>query len=315
MLCLTPTLATLRSHFPKTQITLIGADWAHEWAARYSDYIDQFVEFPGFPGMEQGWKSYSFFVDFLRRMVDENYDLALQVHGSGTISNYFINLLGAKLVGGFYTPSYYCPDIDTFLPWKEEESESRRYCRLLRCLGISVESEDLIFPLSEQDEQEFKQLDLATDKAIALIHPGASSILRICPLEVFAKVARQLINMGFQVVLTGQKNEAMYTQEVSRLIGADVIDLTGKTSLGCLGQLVKNSEIVVCSDTGISHIADATKTKSVVLFMENSPSRWSPQNEMLHRPIDIRGLDINQFPVQETAEKVLAEVKFLLKEL
>jgi ADP-heptose:LPS heptosyltransferase len=134
-------------------------------------------------------------------------------------------------------------------------------------------------------------------------------------LEVFAKVARQLINMGFQVVLTGKKEEAIYTQQVFRLIGVDAVDLTGKTSLGCLAQLIKNSKIVVCNDTGINHLADATKTKSAALFMQNSPSRWSPQDETLHRAIDIRGIDINRFPVQETAQKVLAEVKSLLGEL
>jgi ADP-heptose:LPS heptosyltransferase len=315
MLCITPTLAALRTNFPNAQISLIGMEWAHSWAARYTDYLDQFIEFPGFPGMEQGWKGHAIFVEFLKYMVDENFDAAFQLHGSGTISNFFINLLGAKLVAGYYTPSYYCPDIDTFFVWKEEESEVGRYCRLMRCLGIPVTSDDLIFPMTTDDELEFNRLKnhrLTTDKPIACIHPGASSVMRICPLEVFARVAQQLTEMGYQVVLTGQPNEAIYTQQVSKMAAGEVIDLTGKTSLGCLAQLLQNSAIVICNDTGVSHLAAATKTKSVVIFLENPPSRWSPLNDSLHRVVDIRDSDISNFPVKATVEKVLTEVNLLL---
>jgi ADP-heptose:LPS heptosyltransferase len=316
MLCVTPALAALRTNHPEAQINLIGMKWARDWAARYTDYIDQFIEFPGFPGMEQGWKSHSFFVDFLRKMVDEEYDMALQLHGSGIVSNYFISLLGAELTTGFYTPLSYCPDRDTFLAWKEEESEVGRYCRLLRYLSIPVMNEDLIFPMTEKDELEFEHLKkqtLTAEKPIACIHPGASSVLRICPLEVFAKVAGQLGERGYQVVLTGKSNEAIYTRQISEMAKTSIIDLAGKTTLGCLAKLIQHSEITVCNDTGISHLADATKTKSVVIFMENPPSRWAPLNDSLHRVVDVRNqaTDINTFPIQGTAERVLEEVNLL----
>lgn len=315
MLCITPTLAALRSNYPDSQITLIGLEWAEGWARRYTDYLDRFIKFPGFPGMTQGWRSDNFFVDFLNEAIEENYDLALQVHGSGSISNYFVDLLGAKLTAGFYTPPYYCPNPDTFLTWEDEESESGRYHRLLRHLNIQVKDKGLIFPMTRQDELEFEALrrkDLATDKPIAIIHPGASSILRICPMEVFARIALFLENMGFYVVLTGVENEEIYTREISRLTAASVVDLAGKTSLGCLGQLIKHSSIVICNDTGISHMADSTKTKSVVIFMENPPSRWAPLDDSLHRVVDVREFDFNHFPVQETVVRILEEVKLLL---
>jgi ADP-heptose:LPS heptosyltransferase len=317
MLCITPVLVALRTNFPETEIILIGDSWATSWAMRYKGYLDKFIEFPGFPGMEQGWKSHALFIEFLKYAVQENYDVALQVHGSGSISNYFISLLGAKITGGFYSPSYYCPDSDTFLEWVEEESESGRYCRLLRCLGIPVHSNELIFPMTEQDVLEFQQLksqDLITDKPIVCVHPGASSVLRICPLEVFVRVSRQLSEMGYQIVITGTGKDALYTKQIAKALGAQqAIDLTGKTSLGCLGQLLQESAIVICNDTGISHLADAMKTKSVVVFMESPPSRWAPQDYSLHRVVDARGLDVCDFPVQEIAEKILSEVKSLLE--
>lgn len=315
MLCATPVFAALRTNFPDAQITLIGMEWAKDWAKRYVGYIDRFIKFPGFPGMEQGWTSHTHFVEFLKDTVDEDYDVALQIHGSGTISNYFISLLGAKFFGGFYTPNYYRPDSDTFIEWREEESETGRYCRLLRCLGMPVKDESLIFPMTKRDELEFIHLtgELAKNKPIACIHPGASTVLRVCPIQVFVKVAEQLGRLGFQVVLTGQENETVYTRPISKMVATEVVDLTGRTTLGSLGQLIKNAELVICNDTGIAHLADATKTKSVVVFMENSPTRWAALDRSLHRAVDVRNFaaDISNFPIQRVAEKILEEVYFL----
>jgi ADP-heptose:LPS heptosyltransferase len=309
MLCITPTLAALRSNFPKAHISLIGQTWARDWAARYNDYIDRFLDFPGFPGMES-WGFDNMF-NFLKARVDENYDWALQVHGSGTLSNTFLTLMGAANVAGYYTPGYFCPDVNTFLVWHEEESEAGRYLRLLRSLGLSVESEDLIFPILPKDEQEFKVLretKLTTEKPLAIIHAGASSPLRICPMEVYSRVVSGLGALGFEIVLTGTANEFIYTRKISEMAEAPVIDLCGQTTLGSVACLLKNSALLICADTGISHLAAAMKTKSVVLFMENPPSRWAPLNKSLHKSIDFREWAAD-FPVYKAVQKIFQEIR------
>jgi ADP-heptose:LPS heptosyltransferase len=63
------------------------------------------------------------------------------------------------------------------------------------------------------------------------------------------------------------------------------LDLAGITDLGTLGALISKSQLVVSNDTGISHVAAALKTPSVVLFPVPPSVRWAPQNERLHKRV------------------------------
>ena len=60
-------------------------------------------------------------------------------------------------------------------------------------------------------------------------------------------------------------------------------DLCGRTDLGALGALVSGTALVVCNDTGISHVAAALQTPSVVISTGNNPARWAPIDRRLHR--------------------------------
>ena len=64
------------------------------------------------------------------------------------------------------------------------------------------------------------------------------------------------------------------------------INAAGKTSLGAVGVLIKNSFALVSNCTGVSHIASALKTKSIVISLDGEPDRWAPLNKELHTTID-----------------------------
>ncbi|WP_017924339.1 glycosyltransferase family 9 protein, partial [Burkholderia glumae] len=59
--------------------------------------------------------------------------------------------------------------------------------------------------------------------------------------------------------------------------------LAGATSLGGLAALVARSRLVVCNDTGISHVAAALRTASVVVASGSDTRRWAPLDRVLHR--------------------------------
>ena len=65
-----------------------------------------------------------------------------------------------------------------------------------------------------------------------------------------------------------------------------VIDLTGRTSLGAMAILIKKAFALISNCTGVSHIADALNTPSVIISMDGEPERWGPLNKNLHRVID-----------------------------
>ena len=84
------------------------------------------------------------------------------------------------------------------------------------------------------------------------------------------------------------------------------IDLTGHTGLGEIGQLIKEADLLISNCTGVSHIAAAVETPSIVISMDGEPERWGPLNKQLHKTIDwTRGNDFDH---------VLAEMEMLLEE-
>jgi ADP-heptose:LPS heptosyltransferase len=87
----------------------------------------------------------------------------------------------------------------------------------------------------------------------------------------------------------------------------NAIDLTGQTTLGEISVLIKNAFAIVCNCTGVSHIADAFDTPSVVISMDGEPQRWAPLNRKIHVVVD--------WTKHPHFEKVLLETDTLIKKL
>jgi ADP-heptose:LPS heptosyltransferase len=61
-----------------------------------------------------------------------------------------------------------------------------------------------------------------------------------------------------------------------------IIDLSGRSTLWQLGALVRQARLVIANDTGISHIAAALGTRSVVVSSGADVARWAPLRSDLH---------------------------------
>src|SRR5215208_5563220 len=81
VLCAVPTLRAVRAGFPDAEITLIGLPWAAGFVRRFSSYIDEFLPFPGYPGMPEAPYEPARTLTFLRRAQRAPFDLAIQLQG------------------------------------------------------------------------------------------------------------------------------------------------------------------------------------------------------------------------------------------
>jgi len=280
LLCAVPALRALRGAYPDASITLIALPWARELAARLSQYIDDFVEFPGFPGMPERAADMAAIPAFFERMRSAAYDLAIQLHGSGELSNPIVALLGAEAAAGYYRPGHWRPGAERFHQWRDDEHEVLRWLRLAELLGASPRGTHLEFPLREADWLEWRSLRL---HHYAVIHPGSQLPSRRWPAERFAEVGDALAAEGLRIVLTGTGAESELTRKVQRAMREPAADLAGRTTLGALGALIARARLLVCNDTGVSHIAAAMRTRSVVVACGSDPRRWAPLNRELHR--------------------------------
>ncbi|MBE9111580.1 glycosyltransferase family 9 protein [Nodosilinea sp. LEGE 07298] len=295
LLCSVPALRSLRQAYPLAHITWLGLPGTEWFGQRFVHLIDEWLPFPGFPGIPEGWQGPQITVDFCQYLQAQAYDLTLQMHGSGFYINPFLTLLGGQHQAGFYLPGQYCPDSQYFLPYPQQGSEVDRLLDLMLFLGLPETSRALEFPLVEKEYQAGLRLleahSLVPGQYICL-HPGASIESRRWSIEGFIEVARQLASQGHRIVLTGTAAERSLTDQISVRLNQPgtplPVNLGGRTCLGALSVLLRHAALLICNDTGISHLGAALKTPSVVVFSDSDMQRWAPQNQTRHRRVDSR---------------------------
>ncbi len=308
LLCAVPALRALRAAVPDAEIVLLGLPWARSFVSRFDRYLDGFREFPGFPGLPERAPIVDRIPSFLAEIQREGFDLAIQLHGSGSFVNPLIVLLGAHRCAGFFTPGDYCPDPDRFMPWPTHGLEIRRLVRLMEFLGAPTQGEHLEFPLRDADSEALEALPEARDlvpRGYVCIHPGASVAGRRWPAERFAAVGGAMADRGLRIVLTGTAAESGLTRDVSRHLSCPCVDLSGRTELGALAVLMSRARLLVSNDTGVSHIAAALRVPSVVISTGDNPARWAPSDRSLHRVL-CREAGVEPSEVIAEAEGLLA---------
>lgn len=291
MLCAIPAVRALRRALPQAEIVLIGLPWARDFAERFDRYFDGFLEFPGFPGLPERDYEAGEIQRFLARAQRAKFDIVFQLHGSGAFVNPLAALLGARRTAGFYLPGEWRPDDERFMPYPDGEHEVRRHLRLMDFLGVASAGDELEFPLRGRDYEELS--DLASAHGVrsgeyVCIHPGARFPSRRWPLERYAQTADALARLGLQIVITGSSDEMQMACTLSDAMDTQHVNLAGKTSLGVAGALLEGARLLISNDTGVSHLAAALRTPSVVIVTGSDARRWAPLDGHRHRVVSHR---------------------------
>jgi ADP-heptose:LPS heptosyltransferase len=288
LLCAIPAVRALKHSFPEAEITLIGLPWVEKFTKRFSHYFTDFIIFPGYPGLPEQNYSHKAFIDFLKKTKRRKFDLAIQMHGNGSIVNPFTQMLGAKHTAGYCEPGRFCPDEKFYMHYPEGFHEVERHLKLMKFLGVPLQGNYLEFPISKEEETKFMKLCNVSGlkaKEYVCVHPGARDMNHWWPAEKFAMVADQIADKGYTILLTGSEAEKETVSKVETLMKHTAINCVGKTDLGTLAVLIKNAKMIISNDTGASQIAAAMQTPSVVIFLASDPVRWAPQNKDLHQII------------------------------
>jgi ADP-heptose:LPS heptosyltransferase len=124
------------------------------------------------------------------------------------------------------------------------------------------------------------------------------------PVKYFAALADYCIEQGYKAVLTGTKDEAEIIDAVISHMRYEPINTAGITSMGAVGALIQNAAMLISNCTGVSHIASAFKTPSIVISMDGEPQRWGPLDKRVHRTINWLQSPDFHFVFRETVELV-----------
>ncbi|MBI2953861.1 MAG: glycosyltransferase family 9 protein [Chloroflexi bacterium] len=322
LLLAVPAWRALRAALPDAEITLVGLPWAREFVRRFSIYIDRFVEFPGYPGMLEADIDVAKTDAFLRDARAYGYDLAIQMHGDGSVSNDFVVRLGAKYTVGYRRDDRSGGGLSLSLLYPNGIREVLKHLQLMELLGVAARGSHLEFPVTESDDAELEQIPAlnsllcastmsqriacarpSTDALAALstvsrqlgpvrppllvgIHPGARPPARRWLPKRFAAVADGIAQRySTRTIILAGPGEESIAEMVRAHMRSPAASAAGSLTIGGLAALIGRLDLLLANDSGPAHLAEAVGTKSIVFFGPADPARWAPLDQTMNRII------------------------------
>ncbi len=119
---------------------------------------------------------------------------------------------------------------------------------------------------------------LQFDRPYIVVAPGASWPSKMWPVEHFADLIKRLVSrFDSRIVLCGGQSDQEVCAELKRLVNPITIsDITCRTTLPELLEVIRNAKIVVTNDSAPVHLAAAVGTPSVCILGGGHFGRFLP---------------------------------------
>ena len=111
----------------------------------------------------------------------------------------------------------------------------------------------------------------------AVLFPGAGEAFRQWSSDAFARIAQYLhTRYGLDVVVSGGAGDKVLAERIAAESSVPVRNMTGKTSISELVELIAGATLIVTNDTGAVHIAAAVQVPTVCISNANHFGRFVP---------------------------------------
>jgi ADP-heptose:LPS heptosyltransferase len=262
----------MKSVRPDCRLELVGLPFIRPLVER-SPWIEELIEFPGFPGITEQFFDARRFAVWIVEMQERRFELAVQIYGSGVYANPVALLMGARLTAGFVRPSDAPGRLDLGLPMPDAGHQVDRALALATVLGADRCGRHLEFPLTDEDVCAARSILAGAARPAVAIHGGARDPARVW--QPAGAVAARLEADGGTVFRIGTEPGCL------------------KTSLPVLGALVAACDLFITSDSGPAHIAYAVGAQTITVFLTGDPAVTGPVEELPRHQI-VRGGDADQ---------------------
>jgi heptosyltransferase-3 len=158
---------------------------------------------------------------------------------------------------------------------------------LLKMLGCQLPHDAKpTIRLTDQDRlaatTERRRLRISGQSKTVILHPGSGGSARDWGTANFAKLAVDLAERGWNVVLTGARGEEKLVNKVVAEANGKVKTSVGRFTLRELAAFIQSMDLFISNSTGPLHIAAAVGTPVIGFYppiLACSPDRWGPVTE------------------------------------
>lgn len=299
----TPVIKALRDNFPSSYIAMMVSPFTQE-LIRGNPYLDEVIIYDKDREHRSVLNSLKF-AFYLRR---KKFDLAIILHSTNRV-NIIVYLAGINNRVGYSRRMGFLLTKDLpYSKYRGEKHEVEYNLDLLRAMGIEVKGASLFIPEDSQSEawadDMLESCGIKKEDRFIIVHPSASCLSRMWPIEKFAEVIKFLIEKyNTRIIIVSGVNDINLAHKLSGLINPapvsegygmkyPVINLAGRTNLMQLASIFRRATLMISNDSGPVHIAVGCGLSVVVLFGRSqpgiSPLRWGPRGKydvVLHKKI------------------------------
>lgn len=161
------------------------------------------------------------------------------------------------------------------------KSEFERYSDFLDALGITHKELNPCLWINETDEAWARQFFVShgLDYAHTIgFFAGAQSSLRI--YHHYAQALNKAVASDIKIIALGAYADETINREALKGVCHQVIDMSGKTSIGQAAAIIKRCHLVVGAETGLAHVACAVGTPNVVILGGGHFGRFMPYSPL-----------------------------------
>ncbi len=281
---LIPTLRTLKKSFPDAEITFICSQINYS-VIRKIPYVNKIIDC----NVHSFLNNPFLFLKFIRDLRKEKYELLIDV-GQWERINAIISMLAkADYTIGFKTEKQFKHfGYDSVVPHLRNKHELENFLDLLIPVGINISEEDkkLEYFLSKEDYKfasTFWTENGLEGRTVVCLHPGCgeNGKPREWAVKNYIDLGNRLVDYddNITILITGASHEAERCREIAANISKNVINTAGQHKLDNVVALVQKAKLIVCSNTGMLHIASCVGTKTMGLHGPTNPLKWGSYNK------------------------------------
>ncbi len=171
--------------------------------------------------------------------------------------------------------------------------------------GKAVLDLPIVYELPELDTEVIKEIK-SLDKRIIPIAATSKFKPKDMPVEIMVELIKKINESGKVPVILGRGEvQRDFVKSLKDIGCSEFIDLTDKTTIPELANILKLSEVLVSVDTGTMHLGNALNIPTVAVFYSHGQEMWAPQPG-LYRSVVLSGT-----PSAEEICQALEEVQTL----
>jgi heptosyltransferase I len=281
---LIPTLRTLKNSFPDAEITFICSQINYS-VIKKIPYVKNIIDC----NVHSFLRNPFLFFKFMQTLRKEKYELVIDCGQWERINAIMTMLIRSDFTVGFKTEKQFKHfGYDSVVPHLRNKHELENFLDLLVPLGINISDEDkkLEYFLNSVDynfADKFWEENKLDGKIVICLHPGCgeNGMPREWAVQNYIDLGNRLVNYNdeIRILITGATHEQERCRQIYDNISKNVINTAGQYQLDNVVALVQKAKLIVCSNTGMLHIASCVGTKTMGLHGPTNPLKWGSYNK------------------------------------